>query len=387
MATQQQFPMDPNTPLGQLWARNGGRKRQKDQSLSLQSSTMQREQLRAYAHMEARSWEVVESKERAVALETKWKKAKETIETRNRILREAAGAGHSLNQEAKTLTDTIALLRETMQEVKAALREAKQLPHVEALGFRCVPRAFASVSSYFRAMNYEFNEQTFEQFFSAAQEIKALEMDELWQLRPFAELVLLEAVAERADELENSPYAGREERQGEDESARGATTDVQTLAASLRTMADVDWKELLERINVIEQILRKDPCGAYPQMDYESRESYRKTITEMAERSKASEQSIAQAAMGFANAGRIFPTFWRLRWSRFCWSQGRCWGLACRCLALRWWRSCCCPRPNARWRLSTRSRPLWFPQRFCLNWTLQKAFLPTTPQSSRCPRC
>jgi small-conductance mechanosensitive channel len=171
MATQQQFPMDPNTPLGQLWARNGGRKRQKDQSLSLQSSTMQREQLHAYAHMEARSWEVVESKERAVALETKWKEAKESIETRNRILREAAAAGHSLNQEAKTLTDNIALLRESMQEVKAGFRKAKQLPYVEAAGFRCVPRVFASVSSYFRAMNYEFNEQTFEQFFSAAQEI------------------------------------------------------------------------------------------------------------------------------------------------------------------------------------------------------------------------
>src|SRR6267378_1163489 len=277
MATQQQFPLDPTTPLAQLWARNGGRKRQKDQLLSVQSATIQREQLRAYAHMEARSWEVVESKERALPLETKWKEAKESIETRNR------------------------LLRETMQDVRAAIRDAKGLAHVETAGFRCVPRAYASVSSHFRAMNYEFNEQTFEQFFSAAQEIKALEMAEIWQLRPLAELVLLEALAERADELENSPYAGREERQGEGESTTTGATDVQTLVASLRAMSDTDWKELLERINVVEQILHKDPCGAYPQMDYESRDSYRKAITEMAERSKASEQSIAQAALGFAN--------------------------------------------------------------------------------------
>ena len=302
MASQQQFPLDLNTPLAHMWARNGGRQRQKDQLLSVQSATMQREQLRSYAHMEARSWEVMVSKERAVLLETKWKEAKDSIETRNRILREAATAGHSLNQEAKTLTDNIALLRETIQEVKAAFRDARNLPHVETAGFTCVPRAYASVSSYFRAMNYEFNEQTFEQFFSAAQEIKALEMAELWQLRPLAELVLLEALAERADELENSPYAGRdrEQRQGEDESTRGAT-DAQTLVASLRAVSDTDWKELLERINVIEQILRKDPCGAYQQMDYDSRESYRKAITDMAERSKASEQSIAQVALGFAN--------------------------------------------------------------------------------------
>ena len=50
------------------------------------------------------------------------------------------------------------------------------------------------------------------------------------------------------------------------------------LVASLRTIADTDWKELLERINVVEQILRKDPRGAYAQMDYESRDIYRKTV-------------------------------------------------------------------------------------------------------------
>lgn len=300
MATQQQVPLDPNTAAAQLWARNSGRKRHKDELASVQSATMRREQLRSYAHMEAHTWEVVESRERVLALDTKWKEAKESIESRNRSLRNAAAAGHSLNQEAKTLTDHIALLRESLQTVKESHPDGKQLVHVETAGYQCVPRAYASVSSYFRAMNYEFNEQTFEQFFTAVQEVKAFEMAELWQLRPSAELVLLEAVAERADELENSPYAGRE-RDGENESTGGAATDVQTLVASLRAMSDTDWKELLERINVIEQILRKDPCGAYARMNYESRESYRKTITEMAGRSKASEQSIAQAALGLAN--------------------------------------------------------------------------------------
>ena len=302
MATQQQFHLDPDSALAQLWARNGGRKRQKDEPFSLPSATMQREQLRSYAHIEARSWEVVEGKERSAVLETKWREATKSIETRVRVLREAAAAGHLLNQEAKSLADHITLFRESMQTAKEALGDAKQLPKVQGEGFRCVPRTYASVSSYFRAMNYEFSEQTFEQFFSAAQEIKALEMAEIWQLRPLAELVLLEALGERADALENSPYAGRG---GEEESERRVTTDVRTLVASLRAISDTGWKELLGRINVIEQILRKDPSGAYAQMDYESRDSYRRAITEMAERSKASEQSIAQVALGFAN--RLHP--------------------------------------------------------------------------------
>src|SRR5260370_8207053 len=76
------------------------------------------------------------------------------------------------------------------------------------------------------------------------------------------------------------------------------------MIASLRLLSDTDWKELFERINAIEQILGKDPCGAYAQMDFESRDSYRKTITQLAERSKATEQVIAQTALNLATPFR-----------------------------------------------------------------------------------
>src|SRR5258706_63614 len=282
--------------------RNGGRKRHAGELLHVQPVAMEREQLRSYAHMEARSWQVIDGKERPVLLDVKWREAKESIETRCRSLREAAAAGHTLNGEANVLADHIALFRESLQEVREALRDAKPLAHIESTGCRRVPRVYASVVSYFRAVNYEFNEQTFEQFFGAVQEITAFEMAELWQLKPFAELVLLEALAERANELEVSPYFISHNK---DEFAGSASDSVQRLVASLRTMSDTGWKELFERINVIEQILRKDPCGAYPQMDYESRDSYRKTITQMAERSNASEQSIAQAALSLTS--RLHP--------------------------------------------------------------------------------
>src|ERR1700738_4515436 len=126
-------------------------------------------------------------------------------------------------------------------------------------------------------------------------------MAELWQLKPFTEFVLLEALTVRAHEMENSPYSVLGARNGEDESTGGGTSNAQTMVASLRSISDTDWKELFEQLNAIEQIWRKNPFGAYAQMDFESRDSYRKTITQMAERSKAKEQSIAQAALSLAS--------------------------------------------------------------------------------------
>src|ERR1700737_2376693 len=300
MATQQQFPLGPKTAPAPIWKRNVERKRHLDEGLPPQPA-MQREQLRSYAHIEARSWHVIDTQGRGSSMETKWREAKESIETRCQMLRAASAAGRTLDGEAKALADNAGFLQETLQEVKEGLRDAGRLVQIESTGYHCVPRAYASVASYFRAVNYEFNEQTFGQFFTAVQEVAVFEMAELWQLRPFAEFVLLEALAVRANEMEGSPSSVLGARHGEDESTGGGTANAQTIVASLRSISDTDWKELFEHINAIEQILRKDPCGAYAQMDFESRDSYRKTITQMAERSKANEQSIAQSALSLAS--------------------------------------------------------------------------------------
>jgi cyclic beta-1,2-glucan synthetase len=298
MATQQQFPLDPNTALAPMWLRNGGRKRHHDEPLH--TVVLLREQIRSYAHMEVRSWKVTDRKERSFLLELNWREVRQSIETRCKDLRDASAAGHSLHGDAKALANSVEILRESLQEVRQAIPDARRVAQVEGSGFQRVPRAYASVASYLRAVNYEFNEQSFEDFFAAAQEIAPLEMAELWLLRPFAEFVLLEKLAELANKLEGLPYSGMEVRFRESESA-GAGVNVQMLVASLRTIADIDWKGLFDRINVVEQILRKDPCGAYARMDYESRDIYRKTVSRMAKRSNASEPSIAQAALTLAS--------------------------------------------------------------------------------------
>ncbi|HLZ93631.1 MAG TPA: glucoamylase family protein [Candidatus Acidoferrum sp.] len=300
MATHQQFSLDPNAALASMLARSPGRRRPHEEAIS-QGVAMLREQLRSYAHMEARSWNLKGNKRSGSLLEAKWKEAKESIEKQCKKLREAATAGHVLNTQAKALVDHVGLLRESLQEAGTALDEGARLAQVESSSFRRVPRAYASVASYFRAVNYEYSEQSFEQFFAAIQEINAFEMAELWQLRPLAELALLEALGHQADELEGAPYSGMGEKDAEGELGFGAIGNVQTIIGSLRRIAETDWRELFERINLIEQILRKDPCGAYAQMDFESRDSYRKTITQMAERSEASEHCIAQTVLSLAS--------------------------------------------------------------------------------------
>src|ERR1700722_14313060 len=79
------------------------------------------------------------------------------------------------------------------------------------------------------------------------------------------------------------------------------------LILSLRRVDGTDWKEMFERVNAIEQVLRRDPCDADASMDFESRDRYRKLISSLAERSKATEQQVAEKIVELARPIQASP--------------------------------------------------------------------------------
>src|SRR4029077_1610150 len=160
------------------------------------------------------------------------------------------------------------LVHEGLQEVEGSIRETGRLPRVAGPEANDIPRAYAAAATYLRLVNYEFHEESFEQFFSAIQEDIPFEMAELWQLRPFTELALIELVAKESKRLDGRAQTAQNANwsEGKTESAPtegGRVARLSSLLASLCSIKNSDWKKLFQRINVIEAILRKDPCGAY----------------------------------------------------------------------------------------------------------------------------
>ena len=63
----------------------------------------------------------------------------------------------------------------------------------------------------------------------------------------------------------------------------------------------VDWREFVETMSVVEQILKKDVDGVYGTMDFYTRDQYRHKIEEIAKNSQLQERDIAQTAINFAH--------------------------------------------------------------------------------------
>ncbi len=69
---------------------------------------------------------------------------------------------------------------------------------------------------------------------------------------------------------------------------------------SLRFLAATDWRDFVEATSSVEAILRTDPAGVYPQMDFRTRNDYRLAIERLARRSEHGEEAIARTVVALA---------------------------------------------------------------------------------------
>ena len=69
---------------------------------------------------------------------------------------------------------------------------------------------------------------------------------------------------------------------------------------SLRFLGAMDWREFVETMSAVEQILRKDIGGVYGRMDFSTRDRYRHVVEQIAKHSRLLEIEVACAAIALA---------------------------------------------------------------------------------------
>ena len=70
--------------------------------------------------------------------------------------------------------------------------------------------------------------------------------------------------------------------------------------SGLRAMHAIDWAGFVEAVSTVEAILRRDPAGVYPQMDFRSRNRYRTQVERVARYSRKSEREVSEAVVELA---------------------------------------------------------------------------------------
>jgi hypothetical protein len=156
------------------------------------------------------------------------------------------------------------------RELAFGLREFRAVTDPSGAETPCVCQL---ARRYLQASGYSFREQELTAFLEGYQEAAALEMGEIWSLKPALQLELIDRLTE------------------------GEASDWPVVLTSLRRIGETVWRDLFEAASHTHHVLARDPSGAYSRMDSDSRDAYRKVLGDMAKHSTLTEPEIAEAAI------------------------------------------------------------------------------------------
>ena len=186
------------------------------------------------------------------------------------------------------------LLRSALNEVATGGRVLDRLPRLSAAGDdgEGLPRALAVAAGYFQGTSNAWDAEALPVYIEGLQSVEPLELQELWSLSSLMKFHLME---QAVSEGESVLAAGI---------PPGLNPVIQTCIKSLQELGYADWTIVGESLIVFDRVLREDPAGAYPHMDFNSREAYRKRVAQLAAHADLTEVEVAREALRLARAGQ-----------------------------------------------------------------------------------
>lgn len=75
----------------------------------------------------------------------------------------------------------------------------------------------------------------------------------------------------------------------------------------LKHLSDVNWRDFVEKLSVVEKILQKDPIEIYDKMDFDTRDRYRHVVERLSRRCLHTEAEVAESAIQLAKTSQTNP--------------------------------------------------------------------------------
>ncbi|HXH49744.1 MAG TPA: glucoamylase family protein [Terriglobia bacterium] len=248
--------------------------------------------LRALGVSQAQNWITLTGNKRSKMLKPRWRKAEASVERASQLLREVTPEERPVTEEQRWILDNARFLRGASKEVRDALKSFQELPSLQSSPDQgeIVPRVYEIATGFLIAVGLKFEDEAFGEYVAGVQQVTALQMDELWALKPLLQFVLLERLGIAAE----TSMGTSESENGPSEIPFGPPSRIIT---SLREISQIEWKEFFEANCVVEHIFQSDPAGAYPWMDFESRELYRNAVSDLVQHTTLSEVDVAKGAV------------------------------------------------------------------------------------------
>lgn len=171
------------------------------------------------------------------------------------------------------------------------------------------PRALALAHDLLHATHFQISRTSVLSYLEGYQAHDPLDIAELWALPALLRIACLERlIAGFADVFPAVPIPLEPSASSRPFLASCDPIDcVSRAIANLGVISNISWNDVFDASSHVERALAHDPCGAYAAMDFDTRDTYRRTIEAIAGRAEASEVRIAESAVALAGKHDELP--------------------------------------------------------------------------------
>lgn len=184
-----------------------------------------------------------------------------------------------------------------------------RLPGIAGDQAQGAPRAYMLAHALLRASHLQIALGSAIDFIDRYQEVEPLSIAELWAFPTMLRLACIELlVAGFARLFPDVPPPFTIHPEGQLSAGADDTECVSRAIANLAVISSIPWKIFFDRVSRVEAILRRDPAGVYPRMDFETRDRYRHVVEKLATYSGTSEWEVAERLLAQCHTEGDAPT-------------------------------------------------------------------------------
>jgi cyclic beta-1,2-glucan synthetase len=273
----------------------------------LREAGLSPEKLRAAAHEDTHRWSTMRQPQDGGAFDARVECARQNLESLFARLNTLPITGWPGPEPLLEIRENPRLFYSVLNELRTVRKKIRRLPYAITGDHQDEPRTAAVAAAYLDAAGSIWNADALRIWLAEMQNAEPLLLEELWVLPVMLRFLLLERILDQGSDRFQAMTPGTPPTfagpAADPAFARLLTTRIQ----SLREIAFVDWYFVMEPLVVFDAILREDPAEAYPRMDFDSREVYRKQVARIARRSDCTEIEVARAAVKLAREAQQRP--------------------------------------------------------------------------------
>ncbi|PKN87121.1 MAG: hypothetical protein CVU46_05565, partial [Chloroflexi bacterium HGW-Chloroflexi-8] len=216
--------------------------------------------------------------------------------------------------------DNYYIIRQALQQIEEDMPKSfyKQLPKLTEAALKDLPRIYIIARSILAIQNNLIDPVDLQTIMVQFQDKVSLTMGEIWALPIFLRYYLIESLSQGLVSIIQplippdipSPIPHLEDLLSANQPSESASESISNsngianIILSLRIISEQDWSEFFESVSCLEQTLRKDPAGIYSQMDFKTRDLYRKEIENLAMATGRNENELAEMTLDLARTTR-----------------------------------------------------------------------------------